>query len=582
MSDADTASGAAPALSDADWAAAIVATDPAAVGGAVITARYGEACESWLKLLRGLLPPSAPVRRMPAHITDDRLLGGLDLAATLAAGRPMVASGLLAEADGGVLVLPMAERLSASTAAHLAAARDLGEVLIERDGFTCRAPARFGIIAINEGREDEQPPTNLTDRLAIRIDLAASQTPADAGALLAAVDRARKAHADVAVSSEVVEALCGAAVSLGIGSLTASVFAMRVARIAAALAGRAAVAEDDVILAARLVLGPRATAMPAPPDQSEDQPAPAPEAVDEQAATDETTGELKDVAVEAARASLPPGLLALLAASSDRGKTSGTGRSKQPRTASRRGRSVGVKRGLPGGGARLNLIETLRAAAPWQQIRRQDDRPGRVEVRADDFRVRRLKQHVAATTIFLVDASGSSALHRLGEAKGAVELLLADCYVRRDQVAMIAFSGRGAEVLLPPTRSLARARRSLADLPGGGGTPLAAGIDAAALMVEAVKRKGQAPGVVILTDGKANLTRAGTGGRAVAEEEALTAARAMRLLDAKSIVIDTSPQPQPQAARVADALGARYLPLPRADAEMLCLAVKAQQDGRGV
>lgn len=579
MSDAEAAPGAAPAFSDADWAAAILATDPVAVGGIVLTARHGEASESWLRLLRGLLRPGAPVRRMPVHITDDRLLGGLDLAATLAAGRPMVARGLLAEADEGVLVLPMAERLSAATAAHVAAARDLGEVLIERDGFTCPAPARFGVIALDEGRDDEQPPGNLTDRLAIRIDLAASEVTADALTLLPLVDRARRTHADVTVSTDVVEALCGAALSLGIGSLMASVLAVRVARITAALAGRAVVAEDDVILAARLVLGPRATTMPAWPEPPEDQPAL--DTDDEQSAESAATGELKDVAVEAARASLPLGLLALVAASAKRGPASRASRSKQPHTASRRGRSVGVKRGLPGGGVRLNLIETLRAAAPWQQIRRQEDRPGRLEIRVDDLRVRRMKQHVAGTTIFLVDASGSSALHRLGEAKGAVELLLADCYVRRNQVAMIAFSGRGAEVLLPPTRSLARARRNLADLPGGGGTPLAAGIDATALMVEEVKRKGQAPGVVILTDGKANLTRAGTGSRAVAEEEALTAARAMRLLDAKAIVIDTSPQPQPQAARVADALGARYLPLPRADAEVLCQAVKAQQDGRG-
>jgi magnesium chelatase subunit D len=94
--------------------------------------------------------------------------------------------------------------------------------------------------------------------------------------------------------------------------------------------------------------------------------------------------------------------------------------------------------------------------------------------------VSRFKQRRETTTIFVVDASGSAALHRLAEAKGAVELLLADCYVRRDRVAMLAFRGKGAELMLPPTRSLVRAKRSLAGLPGGGGTPLAAGMDAAA------------------------------------------------------------------------------------------------------
>lgn len=580
MPDVATASDTLAGLSDADWAAAIVAADPAGVGGIVLKTRHAEAFDTWLKLLRALLPSRTPVRRLPGHITDDRLLGGLDLAATLACGRPIVATGLLAEANGGVLVLPMAERLPGATAAHVSTACDLGEVLMERDGFTHRAPARFGIVARNEGSHDEQPPLCLTDRLALMLTLETPHAAVTVDLLKTAVQRARSSHPDVSVSPAVVEALCAASLSLGIGSLRASMFALQVARISAALANRSHVTEDDVTLAARLVLGPRATTLP---EQSE-QPAnpPPPEPADAQADESAFVGELKDVAVDAARSSLPAGLLALLATASPRQSASRAGRNKKQQTASRRGRSVGVKRGLPTGGARLNLIETLRAAAPWQQIRKQQGSSGRIEVRADDFRVRRLKQTIASTTIFLVDASGSSALHRMSEAKGAIELLLADCYVRRNQVAMIAFSGRGAEILLPPTRSLARARRSLADLPGGGGTPLAAGIDATALMVETVKRKGHAPGLVILTDGKANLTRAGTGGRALAEEEALDSARALRLLDAKSILIDTSPQPQAQAARVADALGARYLPLPRADAETLCQAVRTQQDRRGV
>ncbi|WP_128566586.1 VWA domain-containing protein, partial [Methylobacterium crusticola] len=143
----------------------------------------------------------------------------------------------------------------------------------------------------------------------------------------------------------------------------------------------------------------------------------------------------------------------------------------------RRGRPAGTRPGDPRTG-RIALVETLRAAAPWQRLRGRDEaRPIRVE--PGDIRIRRLVHRTETTTIFAVDASGSAALERLAEAKGAVELLLAQAYVRRDRVALVAFRGSGAELVLPPTRSLVRARRGLAGLPGGGGTPLAAGIAAA-------------------------------------------------------------------------------------------------------
>ncbi|TVQ85178.1 MAG: VWA domain-containing protein, partial [Chromatiaceae bacterium] len=199
----------------------------------------------------------------------------------------------------------------------------------------------------------------------------------------------------------------------------------------------------------------------------------------------------------------------------------------------------------------------------------------RVEVRHDDFRVTRYRQRSETTTIFVVDASGSAALHRLAEAKGAVELLLADCYVRRDRVAMVAFRGPSAELLLPPTRSLVRAKRGLAGLPGGGGTPLAAGIDAAIELADGVRRRGGTPVIVLLTDGRANVNRAGIGGRAQATEDALSAARALRAVDLKALVVDMSPRPRPEAETLAREMGAVYLPLPHADASALSGAVKA-------
>jgi magnesium chelatase subunit D len=195
-------------------------------------------------------------------------------------------------------------------------------------------------------------------------------------------------------------------------------------------------------------------------------------------------------------------------------------------------------------------------------------------VRKDDFHIMRFKQHRSTTTVFVVDASGSAALHRLAEAKGAVELLLADCYVRRDRVAVISFRGPGAELLLPPTRSLARAKRSLAGLPGGGGTPLASALQTAQDLASQIARTGDTPVVVLLTDGRANIARDGTPGRSKAGEDALQAARAFAADGLSCLLIDTSPQPQPSAQILAQAMRAHYVPLPHADAQGLSAAVR--------
>ena len=167
-------------------------------------------------------------------------------------------------------------------------------------------------------------------------------------------------------------------------------------------------------------------------------------------------GQLEDVVLAAALRRVAQDVLARIAAgAAATGADSGGG---ERRKSAKRGRPMGARAGLPRGGMRLSLIDTLRAAAPWQRLRGSD---GRVAIRRDDLRIRRFETRAQALTIFAVDASGSSALARLAEAKGAVELLLAEAYVKRAEVALIAFRGTAAELLLPPTRSLARARRSL-------------------------------------------------------------------------------------------------------------------------
>ena len=260
---------------------------------------------------------------------------------------------------------------------------------------------------------------------------------------------------DVAADEEAIAALCATAAALGIGSLRAPLLALRVARAAAALAGRQSVAEADVALAARLVLAPRATILPsdAPPSSPAPEPPapepPAPEPPAERATT-------PSLLARTPRSGRGPGGRR----GRHPGRIAGTATKRRPAARTRAwavGRDGEIRWARPPrrrparrirGGQRLNLIETLRAAAPWQRLR--DRRGTRIAVRPEDFRVTRFRPRTQTTTVFVVDASGSAALHRLAEAKGAVELLLAECYVRRDRVALLAFRGTGAELLLPP------------------------------------------------------------------------------------------------------------------------------------
>ncbi len=375
--------------------------------------------------------------------------------------------------------------------------------------------------------------------------------------------------------------LCALASRLGIASLRAPLLALRVARLHAVLAGRDAVEDSDLALAAALVLAPRACCWPQEAQETPDDPAePPPEQSDEAGPVGQEGGE--DRLLAAAAASLPPGLLArLVAGGGPRTRSPGAGRMGAAASA-QRGRPVGTRPGDPRRG-RLALIETLRAAAPWQRLRRGEGE-ARLRITADDLRIRRLVQKRETTTIFAVDASGSAALERLAEAKGAVESLLAECYVRRDRVALVAFRGRGADLLLVPTRSLVRAKRALASLPGGGGTPLAAGIEAAGRLAAAERRSGRSPVVLLLTDGRANVDRSGAPGRAQAAADALAAARALAAEGTRALVIDTAARPQDSARALAAAMAARYLAMPLADAARLTQAVReaaphADRDG---
>ena len=584
------------AWQDACLAAALVAISPASCGGAIIASRAGDVRDSWLDLLKTLSPPGLRFLRLPVNAQPQRVFGGLDLAATLSAGYPVMQRGLLSEADGGMVIAAMAERMEPAVAAQIGSAIETGRLVVERDGFQLRVMTQFGLIALDESLDDEPGvPAALAEQLAFRVRLdgiparEAGQSFYGAAQVAAARERLPRTRLD----DEVCTGLCEVAMALGVESMRASIMAGRVAKLHAALHGRTLTTPEDAEAAVRLVLVPRATRLPDMAEEPQEQPPqPEPPQADDGGGNQEendqplTAEQLTDLLVEAAKAVLPADLLARQeAARLATSRAAAGGRSGGRTKSASRGRPVGTRTGELRPGSKLDIVETLRTAAPWQPLRRREREagglpahPAAIDVRKQDFRLKRFQQPAETTAIFLVDASGSSALNRLAEAKGAVELLLAECYVRRDQVALIAFRDDRADLLLPPTRSLVRAKGSLCALAGGGGTPLAHALETGLVLADGERRRGRTPLLVLLTDGQANVARDGTRGRAPAREDAARAARSIRAAGIRSLLLDISPRPGRPAAELATQMGATLVPLPYADARAVSTVVRAHAD----
>ncbi len=550
----------------AQAAVAVLAVDPSGLRGLWLRARSGPLRDRVVQALAAL---PLPQRRLHPGVDDATLYGGVDLSATLAHGHLVRAAGLLA--TPAAIVLTMAERCPAGLAARLARVMD---------------DPGFCLIALDEGAEpDEALAPALADRLALFLDLdgipAADTFPLDLPPETLTLARARLA--EVRIDPKSVETLTRLATAMGIASLRAPLLTLATARALAAWRGEATPSEDTLRHAAELTLAHRGTL----PDAADPEPAPPPPPEPDQpdSAEPETRQSADtppdELLLDAIRAALPPDLLARLAVARATRAAKGSGGSGDARKGNHRGRPLPPRPGTPGSGKRIDLVSTLRAAAPWQPLRRKTaliDKPG-LHIRQSDLRLKRYVETSDRVLIFTVDASGSSALARLAEAKGAVELLLAQAYARRDHVALIAFRGQSAEILLPPTRSLVQTKRRLAGLPGGGGTPLAAGLQLGLLTALQTRARGMTPTIALLTDGRGNIALDGSANRAQAEADSQRLALALRNSGVPTLVIDIATRPQAALRELATRLDAPYLPLPRADAHRLSAVLGAAMEG---
>ncbi|WP_430464700.1 magnesium chelatase subunit D [Tabrizicola sp.] len=550
----------------AEAAIAALAVDPAGLRGLWLRARSGPLRDRVVQALAAL---PLPQRRLHPGVDDATLFGGVDLSATLAQGQLVRSAGILA--SPAAIVLTMAERCPAGLAARLAR-------VLDEPGFC--------LIALDEGAEpDEALAPALADRLALFLDLDGIPS-ADAFPLVLepqALAEARARLGDVRIDPKAVETLTRLAAAMGIASLRAPLLTLATARALAAWRGEATPGEDTLRHAAELTLAHRGMLPEASEPDAAPPPPPEPNEPDSAEAESRQSADTppEEMLLDAIRAALPPDLLARLAVARAARAAKGSGGSGDARKGNHRGRPLPPRPGTPGSGKRIDLVATLRAAAPWQPLRRKTalvDKPG-LHIRQSDLRLKRYVETSDRVLIFTVDASGSSALARLAEAKGAVELLLAQAYARRDHVALIAFRGQSAELLLPPTRSLVQTKRRLAGLPGGGGTPLAAGLQLALLTALQTRARGMTPTIALLTDGRGNIALDGSPSRAEAEADSQRLALALRNAQVPTLVIDIATRPQPALRDLAARLDAPYLPLPRADAHRLSAVLGAALEG---
>ncbi|GLS88823.1 magnesium-chelatase 60 kDa subunit [Cypionkella aquatica] len=536
-------------------ALAVLSVDPAGVKGLWLRARSGP--------VRDAVVQALPLgRRIHPGIDDVALFGGVDLAATLSAGQLRRSAGILSGAEP--VVLTMAERCPPALSARLS---------LWLDG------AGPCLVALDEGAEAEEVlASGLADRLGLFLDLG-DIGYSESGAILLPADQiaaARGRLAGVVLPKGALESLTTVALAMGIASLRAPLLAIAVARALAAWRGEAVASEDTLRHAAELTLAHRGDLPDAgAPEQDSTPPPPDPGEAEAEQPQHQDDRIPDDILLEAVRAALPADLLARLAAGKAARAAKGSGGTGAARKGNHRGRPLPPRPGVPGSGKRIDLVATLRAAAPWQPLRRRSPDATRLEIRASDLRLKRYQETSDRVLIFAVDASGSSALSRLAEAKGAIELLLAQAYARRDHVALIAFRGLAAEVLLPPTRSLVQTKRRLSGLPGGGGTPLAAGLKMAFDLSLQTRARGMTPTIALLTDGRGNIALDGSANRIEAEADAQRLSRLICAAAIPALVLDIASRPQAALQRMAASLGAAYVPLPRADAQRLSGVLQA-------